>query len=275
MSDVLTRICDDTSAHVARRKVERPLSEIESAAGSAPPVRGFADRLAAAMAEGRTGLIAEIKKASPSQGLIRRRFDPAALARAYRSGGATCLSVLTDREHFQGDDDHLGQARAAADLPVLRKDFMIDPYQVPESRAIGADCILIIMAAVDDGLARELAAAAADYGMDCLVEVHDRPELERALALDCRLVGINNRDLKTLKTNLATTEALAGDVPADRLLVCESGLETPEDLARMARVGAHCFLVGTALMMQDDVAAATRALLGPSVIPAATAQGRR
>ena len=271
MSDVLARICDDTRAIVARRKAERPLAEVERAARQASPVRGFADRLAAAVDSGGYGLIAEIKKASPSQGLIRRHFDPASLARAYRSGGATCLSVLTDEKYFQGKDAYVGMAREASDLPALRKDFMVDQYQVPEARAIGADCILIIMAAVDDALARELADTAADYGMDCLVEVHDAAELDRALALDCRLIGVNNRDLKTLKTDLATTEALAGQVPADRLLVCESGIETPEHLARMARVGAHCFLVGTALMMRDDVAAATRALLAPSVVRVASA----
>ncbi len=271
MSDVLSRICDDTRALVTRRKAERPLAEVESAAKAASPVRGFADRLAAAVEAGGYGLIAEIKKASPSQGLIRRHFDPAALARAYRSGGAACLSVLTDEKYFQGKDAYIGMAREASDLPALRKDFMVDPYQVPEARAIGADCILIIMAAVDDALARDMAQTAAEYGMDCLVEVHDGPELDRALALDCRLIGINNRNLKTLKTDLATTEALAGQVPPDRLLVCESGIESPEHLTRMARVGAHCFLVGTSLMMRDDVAAATRALLAPPVIRAASA----
>jgi indole-3-glycerol phosphate synthase len=271
VSDVLTRICDDTRALVALRKTETPLADVERAAKQASPVRGFADRLAAAMEAGGYGLIAEIKKASPSQGLIRRHFDPAALARAYRSGGAACLSVLTDEKYFQGKDEYLGMAREASDLPVLRKDFMVDPYQVVEARAIGADCILVILAAVDDALARELADAAAEYGMDCLVEVHDAPELDRALALDCRLIGVNNRDLKTLKTDLATTEALAGQVPPDRLLVCESGIETPEHLARMAQVGAHCFLVGTSLMMRDDVAAATRTLLSPPIVRMANA----
>lgn len=271
MSDVLARICDDTRLHVARRKSERPLADIERAAREAGRPRGFTDRLAAAVRDGGIGLVAEIKKASPSQGLIRRDFDPAALARAYQSGGAICLSVLTDEKYFQGRDAFLGEARDACTLPVLRKDFMVDPYQVPEARAIGADCILIIMAAVDDGLARELAATSRDHGMDCLVEVHDAAELDRALALDCRLIGVNNRNLKTLKTDLATTVALAPRVPADRLLVCESGIETPEDMARMVRVGAHCFLVGTSLMMQADVSAATRALLSPPAFQAASA----
>ncbi|HVO15389.1 MAG TPA: indole-3-glycerol phosphate synthase TrpC [Alphaproteobacteria bacterium] len=264
MSDVLERICADTRAAVARAKSARPLAQVEREAAAAAPPRGFADRLAAAVAAGRYGLIAEIKKASPSQGLIRPDFDPAALARAYRDGGAICLSVLTDAPYFQGDPAHLKAARAAVDLPVLRKDFMLDPWQIAEARAMGADCVLIIMAALDDASARDLAKRAAGYGMDVLVEVHDAAELDRALALPSRLIGVNNRNLKTLKTDLSITEALAKSVPRDRLLVAESGLETPADLARMARVGAHCFLVGTSLMSQRDVAAATRALLAPA-----------
>jgi len=264
MSDVLDRICADTRAAVARAKATRPFEQVEREAAAAPAPRGFADRLAQAVAAGRYGLIAEIKKASPSQGLIRPDFDPAALARAYCEGGATCLSVLTDAPYFQGDPAHLKAARAAVDLPVLRKDFMLDPWQIAEARAMGADCVLIIMAALGDATARDLAKRAAGYGMDVLVEVHDAAELDRALALPSRLIGVNNRNLKTLKTDLSVTEALAKSVPGDRLLVAESGLETPADLARMAKVGARCFLVGTSLMSQRDVAAATRALLAPA-----------
>ncbi len=260
MSDTLRRICADKRAHVARRKAAVP-----EAAGK---TRGFERALRAAVARGAYGLIAEIKKASPSKGLIRADFDPPTLARAYRQGGATCLSVLTDTPYFQGEDAHLEAARAAVDLPVIRKDFMVDPYQVVEARALGADCILVIMAAVDDALARALIAAAGALGMDALVEVHDRPELERALCLPAGMVGVNNRNLKTLAVDLATTEVLAPLVPQDRLLVAESGLFTPADLARMAAVGARCFLVGESLMRQPDVAAATRALLATDV-PAA------
>ncbi len=261
MSDVLARICEEKRAHIARRRAERPLSALASDIAAQSPPRRFAARLAGAAVTREYGLIAEIKKASPSQGVIRADFDPAALARAYEDGGATCLSVLTDTPFFQGEDEYLGAAREAVELPVLRKDFMLDPYQVAEARAIGADCILIIMAALDDGAARELADAAKDYAMDALVEVHDEDELERALKLDCRLIGINNRDLKTLETDLAVTERLAPLVPAEKVLVAESGIETPDDLARLARAGAWCSLVGTSLMAADDVAAATQALL--------------
>lgn len=267
MSDVLTRICADKRAHVARCKAAWPMGTLVQAAKDAPPPRGFADRLAQAAGRG-YGLIAEIKKASPSKGLIRADFDPPALARAYAAGGATCLSVLTDEPYFQGNDEYLTAVRAAVSLPVLRKDFMLEPYQIVEARALGADCILVIMAAVDDAQAAELVAAAREFGMDALIEVHDEPELHRALALDARLIGINNRNLKTLAVDLATTENLAGQIPPGRLPVGESGLYTPDDLERLARVGVRCFLVGESLMRQPDVEAATRALLGGAPAPA-------
>jgi indole-3-glycerol phosphate synthase len=263
-SDTLSRICADKRRHVARRRAERPLAAVEAAALAASPPRGFADRLAGAVAAGRYGLIAEIKKASPSKGLIRTDFDPATLARAYRDGGATCLSVLTDEPYFQGHDDYLLTARAAVDLPVLRKDFMLAPYQIIESRALGADCVLLIMAALSDDEARELWDAATTWKMDVLVEVHDAAELERALRLPARLIGVNNRNLKTLSVDLRTTEQLAPRIPADRMLVAESGLSSPSDLARMKRVGAAIFLIGESLMREDDVAAATRRLLTPT-----------
>jgi indole-3-glycerol phosphate synthase len=261
MADVLAEICDRKRRDVARRKAERSEAALQSLAAAAPPVQPFAASLEAQVASGRYGLIAEIKKASPSRGLIRADFDPPSLARAYAAGGATCLSVLTDTPYFQGGDGDLRAARAACSLPVLRKDFILDPYQVIESRAIGADCILLIMAALDDGMARDLAVMARELGMDVLVEVHDRAELDRALCLDSRLIGINNRNLKTLQVDLKTTEELSPLVPSDRVVVGESGIYDPEDLDRLAASGARCFLVGESLMRAGDVAAATRRLL--------------
>lgn len=261
MTDILAAICKIKRERVNKRIRAMPLDQVEAFAKRASPVRGFAKALAAKADAGSYALIAEIKKASPSAGLIRPDFDPPALARAYARAGAACLSVLTEEDHFHGRDEYLTAARATTTLPALRKDFMLDPYQVAEARAINADAILIIMAAVDDGLAAELEAAAVQFGMDVLVEVHDAPELKRALKLKSPLIGVNNRNLKTLKTDLATTEALAKLLPKGRVLIAESGLKSPADLARMAKAGAKRFLIGESLMREADVEAATRAIL--------------
>jgi indole-3-glycerol phosphate synthase len=262
MSDILGQITRYKRDEIRAAKAARPQRAVEERARRAAPVRPFAGAVEKKLAAGQFALIAEIKKASPSKGLIRADFDPPSLARAYEAGGAACLSVLTDGPSFQGAPEYLSSARAATQLPALRKDFMLDPYQVAEARAWGADCILIIMAQVDDGTACNLAAAAKAWGMDAIAEVHDEFELERALRLDCRLVGINNRNLKTFDTTLETTERLAPLVPPGRIAIAESGIASNDDLERLAAGGVRAFLVGESLMRQADVKAATRALLG-------------
>lgn len=261
MSDILGRIAAYKRDEVAERKAVRPLAQLEREARDVSPPRGFRTALARAHGPGRLALIAEIKKASPSRGLIREAFDPPGLAQAYECGGAACLSVLTDTPSFQGDDRDLTTARQATSLPCLRKEFLVDPWQVAESRALGADAVLVILAMIGDGLAGELMAAARSFGMDVLVETHDVAEMARAAQLGADLVGANNRDLRTFTVDLAVTERLAAAAPAGALLVTESGIFTPADAARLERSGARAMLVGESLMRQADVAAATRALL--------------
>ncbi|WP_157217175.1 indole-3-glycerol phosphate synthase TrpC [Flavisphingomonas formosensis] len=261
MADKLIEICDRKRLHVAERKRAISLAELEARAANQSGPRGFRAALDSKVAAGGFGLIAEIKKASPSKGLIRPDFDPPAHARAYQEGGAACLSVLTDEPFFQGSDTYLEAARAAVALPCLRKDFMVDPWQVTEARALGADAILIIVAALDDGQMAEIEAAAIARGMDALIEVHDASELDRALKLQSRLIGVNNRNLKDFTVDLARTEELAGRAPAGCTFVAESGLGSKADLDRLSAHGVNCFLVGESLMRQSDVTAATRRLL--------------
>ena len=261
MSDILAKIAAYKRDEVAARQAARGAAEVEAAARAAPAPRGFRAALERARSPGRLALIAEIKKASPSKGLIREDFDPPALAQAYEAGGAACLSVLTDAPSFQGAEDYLVAARAAVALPCIRKDFLVDPWQVAESRALGADAILVILAMVDDDVAAALMREAERFGMDALVEVHDEAEMGRAGRLGATLVGVNNRDLRSFVTDLAVTERLAAMAPAGALLVTESGIFTPDEVRRLERSGAGAMLVGESLMRQADVAAATRALL--------------
>lgn len=272
MSDVLEEICAAKAGLVAERKVQRRLADLENLARESSAPRGFFGALKQASKERGYGLICEIKKASPSKGLIRADFDPSLLAQQYLQGGATCLSVLTDEPYFKGRDEYLQAAHLACPLPCLRKDFMIDPYQIVESRVLGADCVLLIMAALSDELAAELEDAALSWGMDVLIEVHDAAELDRALKLRSPLIGINNRNLKTLEVDIATSEILAPSIPADRFLVAESGLKQRSDLMRLNAAGASAFLIGESLMRQTDVVEATRALLPDPAVAASAKQ---
>ncbi len=262
MSDTLKKICNDKRRDTARRKKLHAEAKLMFLAKEASPVRGFISALENSVRIKKNALIAEIKKASPSKGVIREDFDPRELARAYEVGGAACLSVLTDEPYFEGKDEDLEQARGEVRIPVLRKDFMLDPYQIIESRTIGADCILLIVAALQKNQAQELEAAAMEFKMDVLVEIHNEWELETAMELKTRLIGINNRDLKTLKVDLKTSEKLAPRIPKEKLIVCESGISNHEDIKRMNKAGINIFLVGESLMKQDDVEGATRKLLG-------------
>ena len=264
MKNVLLEICEQKLVHIEKRKRQKPENQLLVEAKKATKPRGFLEALQEKSKNG-YGLIGELKKASPSKGLIRQEFNPTELAIAYERGGAACLSVLTDIPYFQGNDNFLVQAREATTLPVLRKDFMLDTYQVIESRALGADCILLIMAALEDGLAKILEDCAMELGMDVLVEVHDEVELNRALKLKTALLGVNNRNLKTMVTDIGMTERLASIAPSEKILVSESGLRTNMDLSRMARVGARCFLIGESIMIQTDVENTTRALLSEAI----------